>query len=169
MMVRNGLLSVIALLIPSIGLAFSSLVKLERSQTSVWGLKNDDIYFQPEPSSSASRRDFFRTVASSVAIVGSLVTLAPESSRAEGSSKVLVLGGTGFVGSRVVKKLKDLGLDVITTSRDGRDGTVAFDVTSAGMNVEKEIQSLSKGCAAVISCIGAIGTANDASINSATG
>jgi nucleoside-diphosphate-sugar epimerase len=104
-----------------------------------------------------------------VAIVGSLVTLAPESSRAEGSSKVLVLGGTGFVGSRVVKKLKDLGLDVITTSRDGRDGTVAFDVTSAGMNVEKEIQSLSKGCTAVISCIGAIGTANDASVNSATG
>lgn len=119
-----------------------------------------------------SRRDFFQYVASSAAI-GSLITslLAPQTSNADSSTpKVLVLGGTGFVGSRVVKKLDDLGVvDVMATSRDGRDGTIAFDVTSAGLDVAGRMESLSKGCTAVISCIGAIGTPNDASINSATG
>jgi hypothetical protein len=55
----------------------------------------------------------------------------------------------------------------VATSRDGRDGTVAFDATTA--NVEKEIESLAKGCTAVISCIGAIGTSDDQIVNSATG
>ncbi|KAL3904247.1 MAG: hypothetical protein SGILL_010142 [Bacillariaceae sp.] len=88
---------------------------------------------------------------------------------AEGGGKVLVLGGTGFVGSRVVKQLIQRGVQVTATSRDGRDGTLALDVTKEGIDVEKEIEALSRGCTAVISCIGAIGTPNDASVNAASG
>jgi hypothetical protein len=81
---------------------------------------------------------------------------------------VLVLGGTGLVGGEVVKKLKSMGVTVIATSRDGRDGTVAVDFTKLS-NVATTIQELSKGCQAVISCVGAIGTEEDAVVNSATG
>ena len=65
--------------------------------------------------------------------------------------------------------LQDKGITVVATSRDGRDGTIAFDATTPNINVEKEIESLAKGCTAVISCIGAIGTSNDQIVNSATG
>jgi len=85
------------------------------------------------------------------------------------SAKVLVLGGSGFVGSRVVENLKSQGVEVISTSTNGRDGTIAFDVTKDGIDVAKEIESISKGCTAVISCIGSIGTKYDNTVNSATG
>jgi hypothetical protein len=54
----------------------------------------------------------------------------------------------------------------------GRDGTIAFDVTTSAdidIDVSGKMEILAKGCTAVISCIGAIGTPNDATINSATG
>ena len=82
--------------------------------------------------------------------------------------KVLVLGGTGLVGAEVVKQLQRLGVNVVATSRDGRDGTVAMDFTRV-QNVATNIEELSKGCQAVISCVGAIGTEQDALVNSATG
>lgn len=159
----DRLLSVLlALILPSISLAFQPCQKKDVSPTVLFSVENENM------SSGLSRREFFRNAASIIA-AGSMLSTAPESSIAEESSKVLVLGGTGFVGSRVVKKLKELGYEVIATSRDGRDGTVPFDVTTEGLNVKEQIQSISKGCMAVISCIGAIGTSNDASINSATG
>jgi hypothetical protein len=166
---QSRFLTIFALLLPSFGLAFQSLSKVETRQTIVCGLKNneqDSQYVMEE----GSRRDFFRTVTSSLTI-GSMVTLlGPQSSMAaEGTTqKILVLGGTGFVGSRVVQKLQDLGVEVIATSRDGRDGTVAFDVSKID-DVASQMERLSKGCTAVISTIGAIGTPDDASINSATG
>lgn len=84
------------------------------------------------------------------------------------TSSVLVLGGTGFVGSRVVQQLKDVGISVIATSRDGRDGTMELDILRTE-NVADRVKNLSTGCQAVISCWGAIGTANDNVINSASG
>lgn len=126
---------------------------------------------------AASRREFFQTVVSTTVAVGGMLALGPQSSsmaNAAGessstSSKVLVLGGTGFVGSRVVNKLQSMGIQVIATSRDGRDGTVPFDVTAQGLDVTKTVQDLAKGCTAVISTIGAIGTEQDLKVNSATG
>eukprot|EP00529_Nitzschia_sp_RCC80_P026509 CAMPEP_0113494012 /NCGR_PEP_ID=MMETSP0014_2-20120614/28888_1 /TAXON_ID=2857 /ORGANISM="Nitzschia sp." /LENGTH=342 /DNA_ID=CAMNT_0000387893 /DNA_START=109 /DNA_END=1137 /DNA_ORIENTATION=+ /assembly_acc=CAM_ASM_000159 len=142
-------------------------------------------------SSSSTRRSFLRDVAIAVpaaAIIGpslaiikpSIVSAAADDtavvvedkkpSSASTKTKVLVLGGTGFVGSRVVSKLQSLGnIEVIATSRDGRDGTVAFDVLKEGDN-EKRVQELAKGCSAVISCIGAIGTSDDVNVvNAASG
>jgi hypothetical protein len=83
------------------------------------------------------------------------------------TSKVLVLGGTGFVGSRVVEQLRAVGVTVMVTSRDGRDGTVALNILDT--NVEEKVRSLGAGCQAVVSCWGAFGTANDARINGASG
>lgn len=133
-----------------------------------------DLDVQAEGS---SRRDFFRESISTVALpllVSGVTTTStlvgnPLVANAEGASKILVLGGSGFVGSRVVKTLKDQGVDVVATSTNGRDGTVAFDATKSGIDIAKEIEDLSKGCTAVISCIGAIGTPNDKAVNSATG
>lgn len=84
------------------------------------------------------------------------------------TSKVLVLGGTGFIGSSVVQQLKDAGISVIATSRDGRDGTVELDILKTD-NVADRVKELSTGCQAVISCWGAIGTANDNAVNAASG
>ncbi|KAG7364982.1 NAD-dependent epimerase/dehydratase [Nitzschia inconspicua] len=94
-------------------------------------------------------------------------SLQPRPAWAADSPKVLVLGGTGFVGSRVVRALQEQGVSVTATSRDGRDGTVALDVTKT--DVAKEIESLAKGFSAIISCIGAIGSPNDGVVNAASG
>jgi hypothetical protein len=82
-------------------------------------------------------------------------------------AKVLVLGGTGFVGSRVVQTLRDLNIPVTSTSRDGRDGTTALDF-STEQDVQQQVQKLAAGCTAVISCVGTIGTDLDEVVNSAT-
>lgn len=84
--------------------------------------------------------------------------------------KILVLGGTGFVGSTVVQTLKDMGIETVATSRDGRNGTQSL-YFAAEITVEeqlKRIQSLAQGCTAVISCVGAIGTPSDRVVNSGT-
>lgn len=81
--------------------------------------------------------------------------------------KVLVLGGTGMVGSEVVRQLQSMGVDVVSTSTNGREGTVALDFTQD--DLASKVESLAKGCTAVISCVGVIGTENDAKINAGTG
>lgn len=132
---------------------------------------------------ATTRRSFLRDVAvaiPAVVIAPSVIGVMnpPIVSAATGSSddatttatKILVLGGTGFVGRRVVEKLRGVGIQVVATSRDGRDGTVAFDVLAAPDSNEQKVRELSKGCAAVISCIGAIGTSEDVrAVNAATG
>ena len=95
-------------------------------------------------------------------------SMSPASSppRAAIAPKVLVLGGSGFVGSRIVATLTELGIATIATSRDGRDGTVALNVLDD--DVTSTVARLSQGCSAVISCIGAIGTEDDQAVNAAT-
>lgn len=96
------------------------------------------------------------------------LSLAPFFTDIFNTPKVLVLGGTGFVGSEVCRELSNLGVSYISTSRDGRDGTSAFDVLNSA-DVAKDINALSKGCTAVISTIGSINTSDDYKINAASG
>lgn len=120
----------------------------------------------------ASRRDF---ISSSIfALSGAFVastslgtaTLLPVQAT---PGKVLVLGGTGFVGSQIVAKLRALGVDVVSTSRDGRLGTIALDFTKERSNeIQTKVKELSRDCVAVISCIGSIGTPNDEIVNAGT-
>ena len=129
---------------------------------------SDDYDESLMTTTSASRRGFLASTASMGLGLLAMprLTLADEASK----SKVLVLGGTGLVGSRVVKTLQDAGVSVVATSRDGRDGTVALDFTKdTGDDLKKKVSELAADCTAVISCVGAIGTADDKLVNSGTG
>ena len=116
----------------------------------------------------ASRRAFLTATATSFATFATADAAFPGAARAAGE-KVLVLGGTGFVGAEVVRKLKAKGVDVVATSRNGRDGTAALDITAPGVDVAKEVEGLARGCTAVVSCVGSIGSPDDARVNAASG
>jgi hypothetical protein len=129
---------------------------------------------------SLSRRNMLGNLATTSASALALTFLSVNPAFAEddtaaavggvkGAAKVLVLGGTGFVGSRVVQTLRDLGVPVIATSRDGRDGTEKLEFTyTSEKEVQERVQALATGCTAVISCVGTIGTEFDEQVNSAT-
>jgi hypothetical protein len=172
MMARRRLIAALAASFSVGGLAFQAPKNYPKvhSQPLRLASENNEEKSNSTPRSQ-SRRTFFKTISLPVVLGGaSTSTLATTTiANAETPPKILVLGGTGFVGSRVVSKLNDLGVQVIATSRNGREGTVAFDVTSEGINVEKEIENLAKGCTGVISCIGVIGTEKDATVNAASG
>lgn len=125
-----------------------------------------------ELNSTSSRRNFITSVASSLSAT-TLILSQSQPCFAENTldttTKVLVLGGSGFVGSEVCKQLKDLGIDYVATSRDGRGETKTLDFTNSSLNVANEVESLAKGCTAVISCIGSIGTSDDEVVNAGTG
>lgn len=121
---------------------------------------------------SSSRRDFFTLTTSSVIATASFVIQSQPSIAATqdySDTKVLVLGGSGFVGTEVCNQLKALGVDYVATSRNGRGETKPLDFTNSAINVATEVESLAKGCTAVISCIGAIGTVDDEVVNAGTG
>mmetsp|Transcript_23393 Transcript_23393/g.36051 ORF Transcript_23393/g.36051 Transcript_23393/m.36051 type:complete len:258 (+) Transcript_23393:3-776(+) len=95
--------------------------------------------------------------------------LADESSSSSLAPKVLVLGGTGMVGKEVVRQLREKDINVVATSRDGRDGTAALDFAAVGSDIDATVSRLSEGCSAIISCVGSIGTDMDGLVNSGSG
>lgn len=77
---------------------------------------------------------------------------------------MVVLGGTGFVGSRVVGALKESGATVVSVSKSGGGGKgaagveyVAADLSRAG---DEAVAAAMEGADAVVSCIGVIGGSN---------
>ena len=79
------------------------------------------------------------------------------------SPRILVLGGeTGFVGRAIVDKLETLGVPYVTSSR-----SKGVDLTSP--DAKEQVQALAKGCTAVISTVGSIGTNDDERVNAANG
>lgn len=115
----------------------------------------------------ATRRDIFHATGASVAAIIASAYAGPANAEAS-AEKILVLGGTGFVGSQVCKKLESMGINFAATSRDGRDGTIALDFLK-DENVTEKVEALSKGFTAVISAVGAIGTSSDLTVNKGTG
>jgi len=77
----------------------------------------------------------------------------------------------GNDGKDVRKKLEGGGIYVVATSRDGRDGTIPFDVTKNYSKVENMVLDMVKTnrCSSVVSCIGAIGSGKDLLVNGAAG
>ena len=94
----------------------------------------------------------------------------PTPSSTDVQSKVLVLGGTGFVGRHVVDTLKRKSIPYIATSTTGRDDTISLDLT----NTDSASQQLLDICerndiSAIVSTVGSIFTKRDYEINSASG
>ena len=155
--------------------AFSShhqnLISIRRSSLKLFS-STSDIIHESQP---FTRRNLLQ---SGIAVMGVLMTASPSLAAVTESvtkdQKILVLGGTGLVGSEVCKILTQLQIPFIATSRDGRENTIALDFTpgsssSSQESVEKQIQALAKGCTAVISTVGAIGTPYDNVVNAASG
>lgn len=92
------------------------------------------------------------------------------------SDKVAVLGGTGFVGSRVVRDLVVKGADVISVSRSGTIPAWAFDSEWSrkvewrkGDPITSTIISSKDGLSAVVSTIGVIGLKDDQLLETSNG
>lgn len=134
----------------------------------------DDVEFAPKACSSESRRGFLNTCTAAVAGLATSAFVSPiynvlaDEESVATAKKVLVLGGTGMVGKEVVRQLREKNIDVVSTSRDGRDGTATLDFTAVG-DIGVSISKLSDGCSAIISCVGSIGTDKDGLVNSGSG
>jgi len=147
----------------------------QSSPIQLYGSTNDeqnDNNMEPP----SSRRSFFNKAILAAAATTAAPLLSPNTALAAtinpsklSGQKILVLGGTGFVGAEVCRQLTELQIPFVATSTDGRSGTSPLNVLTPDINVPTEVKSLAKGCTAVISCIGAIGSKDDKSVNSATG
>jgi len=122
-------------------------------------------------STPLDRRHLLQGLASS-AMALTITSTNPTTASAEATSdKILVLGGSGFVGTQVCNQLHAKNIPFVSTSTNGRDGTIALDFTS-GINIGATVKDIIKSndITAVISTIGAIGTDDVVkTINSGTG
>ena len=80
--------------------------------------------------------------------------------------RVLIVGGNGFVGTRVVRSALAQGLGVASLSRSGAPAAATTDSTLTGVEWLKgdvmaggdPLREALRGCDAVISCLGAFGS-----------
>eukprot|EP00566_Odontella_aurita_P009153 CAMPEP_0113593090 /NCGR_PEP_ID=MMETSP0015_2-20120614/38225_1 /TAXON_ID=2838 /ORGANISM="Odontella" /LENGTH=514 /DNA_ID=CAMNT_0000499731 /DNA_START=26 /DNA_END=1570 /DNA_ORIENTATION=+ /assembly_acc=CAM_ASM_000160 len=91
----------------------------------------------------------------------------PESKENRSKEKILVLGGSGFLGQEIIQRLTQMGIPHIATSTSGGDGMTALDLTASG--ARDRVAEVASGCSAVISTVGSIGTENDEAVNAASG
>ncbi|CAM9432527.1 unnamed protein product [Chrysoparadoxa australica] len=124
---------------------------------------------------SIQRRDILSGIgvgAMSVAAGLTASVSAPESAlaaipAASPGTKVVVLGGSGFVGSRVCEQLVGAGANVVSISRTGKPSWATSSDWSgkvtwvAGDVLTSNVSSSMKAASAVVSCIGVIGFDND--------
>lgn len=162
-------------------LAFNVNVNVPRNKFKYPTLSRSSLYSSADDNddhvqldSVSSRRDVFKIFSSSAAIAATASFTKPMSASAipnvSGAGKVLVLGGTGFVGTEICSKLKELGIEYISTSRDGRDGTIALDFANPALDIASTVEEIAKDCTAVISTVGAIGTGDMVrTVNAGTG
>jgi len=88
----------------------------------------------------------------------------------QGKKKVLVLGGTGFVGKHVIDILKQKDIPYIATSTNGIDDTIKFNITDD--NASKQLLDIyqTNDIGTIVSTIGCIFTDNDDyKVNAASG
>lgn len=103
-----------------------------------------------------------------------LEVLRPEPAFADSlaGKKVVVLGGSGFVGQRICEGLVAQGAKVVSLSRSGAPNLAAPWASQvswqSGDVLSSNLDPIMNGAEAVISAIGTIGTADDETGNGAT-
>ncbi|CAM9898578.1 unnamed protein product [Laminaria digitata] len=129
-------------------------------------------------SGQMDRRTLLKAVPTAFAagVVGAAVVAAPETASARATpkaapagSKVVVLGGNGFVGSKVCEMLVEAGATVSSVSRSGSKpdkwaaGQSWVDKVSwtKGDPTAGDISSAFSGASAVVSCVGVIGGSDE--------
>lgn len=109
------------------------------------------------------------------ALLAALATAAsgPLQAQAASRPKVVVLGGSGFIGSRICERLVEAGASVTSVSRGGgppeRAGAWAQQVLwIRGDVLSMDLSQPFTGADAVVSAIGALGSPDDEGLNGAT-
>ena len=83
-------------------------------------------------------------------------------------AKVVVVGGSGFVGSRVCDKLRAAGVaDVVSVSKSGGNGGVAVDLSSDAC--VSALTDAMKGADCVVSCVGVFKPGDDDAMREGNG
>ena len=83
-------------------------------------------------------------------------------------AKVVVVGGSGFVGSRVCDKLRAAGVaDVVSVSKSGGNGGVAIDLSSDACVTA--LTDAMKGADCVVSCVGVFKPGDDDAMREGNG
>ena len=104
-----------------------------------------------------------RTAATSPRVVRAV---ASDASKAP--AKVVVVGGSGFVGSRVCDKLRAAGVaDVVSVSKSGGNGGVAVDLSSDAC--VSALTDAMKGADCVVSCVGVFKPGDDDAMREGNG
>ena len=104
-----------------------------------------------------------RTAATSPRVVRAV---ASDASKAP--AKVVVVGGSGFVGSRVCDKLRAAGVaDVVSVSKSGGNGGVAIDLSSDACVTA--LTDAMKGADCVVSCVGVFKPGDDDAMREGNG
>lgn len=111
----------------------------------------------------ARRASAPRTAATSPRVVRAV---ASDASKAP--AKVVVVGGSGFVGSRVCDKLRAAGVaDVVSVSKSGGNGGVAIDLSSDACVTA--LTDAMKGADCVVSCVGVFKPGDDDAMREGNG
>jgi nucleoside-diphosphate-sugar epimerase len=127
------------------------------------------------PAATVSRRAALQTAAAAVAAT-TAVTAAPVTAAAAetytiapapAGTRIVVLGGNGFVGSAVCAALLAAGAEVVSVSRSDAHNVPGV-TTQVGDLSKDDLTSALRGAAAVVSCIGVIGT-DDALLEAGNG
>jgi hypothetical protein len=84
-------------------------------------------------------------------------------------NKVLVLGGSGFVGRHVIDALHHKKIPFIATSTSGHDDTIALDLTSETATQQVLELCTSNDISTIVSTVGSIFTECDYEVNAASG
>ena len=96
------------------------------------------------------------------------VVRAVASSDDKAPGKVIVVGGSGFVGSRVCDKLRAAGVaDVVSVSKSGGNGGVAVDLSSDAC--VSALTDAMKGADCVVSCVGVFKPGDDDAMREGNG
>jgi len=135
----------------------------------IHAMKGDKATVEEDlPTHVADRRSFLTT--SSAALFTASILPQPSNSADAAKGKVVVFGGSGYVGSYVDQQLSSLGgYDVVSVARS--DSTTQADKISKNIGTEPtgiqyvslnaetdDLTAVLKDASVVVSCIGALGT-----------